>query len=82
MRREITSPKRIERDEPLHLLIDSTGLKIHGEDELTAFRSFGQHAGANAVVPNQLQKVGPASAKRIHPTIERIFRQRSLHQHR
>jgi transposase len=26
-------PKRIERDEPLHLLIDSTGLKIYGEGE-------------------------------------------------
>ena len=26
-------PKRIERDEPLHLLIDSSGLKIYGEGE-------------------------------------------------
>lgn len=26
-------PNRIERDEPLHLLIDSTGLKIYGEGE-------------------------------------------------
>ncbi len=26
-------PQRIERDEPLHLLIDSTGVKIHGEGE-------------------------------------------------
>ena len=26
-------PQRIERDEPLHLLIDSTGVKIYGEGE-------------------------------------------------
>jgi hypothetical protein len=26
-------PKRIDRDEPLHLLVDSTGLKIYGEGE-------------------------------------------------
>ncbi len=26
-------PKRIDRTEPLHLLIDSTGLKIYGEGE-------------------------------------------------
>jgi len=26
-------PKRLHRDEPLHLLIDSTGLKIYGEGE-------------------------------------------------
>src|SRR5258708_11165486 len=26
-------PKRIHRAEPLHLLVDSTGLKIHGEGE-------------------------------------------------
>ena len=28
-----TLPKSIGRDEPLHLLIDSTGLKIYGEGE-------------------------------------------------
>jgi hypothetical protein len=27
------SPKRIERNEPLHLLVDSTGIKIYGEGE-------------------------------------------------
>jgi hypothetical protein len=26
-------PKRVDRDEPLHLLVDSTGLKIYGEGE-------------------------------------------------
>jgi hypothetical protein len=26
-------PKRVARDEPLHLLIDSTGLKMYGESE-------------------------------------------------
>jgi len=26
-------PKRLDRDEPLHLLVDSTGLKIYGEGE-------------------------------------------------
>ena len=26
-------PKRIDRNEPLHLLVDSTGLKIYGEGE-------------------------------------------------
>ena len=26
-------PKRIERNEPLHLLVDSTGVKIYGEGE-------------------------------------------------
>jgi transposase len=26
-------PKRIERDEPLHLLVDSTGVKVYGEGE-------------------------------------------------
>jgi Transposase DDE domain len=26
-------PTRVDRDEPLHLLIDSTGLKIYGEGE-------------------------------------------------
>src|SRR4051812_25082861 len=26
-------PQRVERNEPLHLLIDSTGVKIYGEDE-------------------------------------------------
>jgi hypothetical protein len=26
-------PKRIDRAEPLHLLVDSTGLKIYGEGE-------------------------------------------------
>src|SRR6202007_1680145 len=26
-------PKRIDRDEPLNLLVDSTGLKIYGEEE-------------------------------------------------
>jgi hypothetical protein len=26
-------PKRVERDEPLHLLVDSTGIKIYGEGE-------------------------------------------------
>jgi IS5 family transposase len=26
-------PKKIDRDEPLHLLVDSTGLKIYGEGE-------------------------------------------------
>jgi hypothetical protein len=26
-------PKRIDRSEPLHLLVDSTGLKIYGEGE-------------------------------------------------
>jgi len=26
-------PNRVDRDEPLHLLVDSTGLKIYGEGE-------------------------------------------------
>jgi hypothetical protein len=26
-------PERVERDEPLHLLVDSTGIKIYGEGE-------------------------------------------------
>jgi hypothetical protein len=26
-------PKRVERNEPLHLLVDSTGIKIYGEGE-------------------------------------------------
>src|SRR5258708_34452549 len=26
-------PKRIDRDDPLHLVVDSTGLKIYGEGE-------------------------------------------------
>src|SRR4051794_9847959 len=26
-------PQRVERNEPLHLLVDSTGVKIYGEDE-------------------------------------------------
>jgi transposase len=29
----IIFPRRVERDEPLHLLVDSTGLKIYGEGE-------------------------------------------------
>src|SRR5438270_9918348 len=49
---------------------------------MTALQTLGQHAQADAVMPNQLQQIAAASAEGIQRAIERVFRQHLLYQHR
>jgi hypothetical protein len=73
-------PKRIHRTEPLHLLVDSTGLKIYGEGEWHCVRSrrqwrklhLGVDADAREIVAVELAPDGVSDISELPDLLDQI----------
>jgi hypothetical protein len=56
-------PQRVKRNEPLHLLIDSTGVRIYGEGEWLEQKHEAVPAGTGASCISQLMRIRMRSSR-------------------
>ena len=62
--------------------MQATARKLRENHKMTALQPLGQHAQADAIMPNQLHQPGAASPKGVDRAIKRIRAQALLDQHR